>query len=198
MTDIVRYEDLVFAVGEYIDRDDLVDLMPRFVGLAELRLNRDLRADQQTVSTTISIVNGEATLPADCLEIRSLYQVNYRPLRAMAEEELADFTDGGVPVGFVVRAGVLRVVPASTITMIIVYSRKVPALTAASPTNWLLTAAPDLYLWSACAEAATYIKNVELGSIANQRYSDAMTQYRTADNAYRWSRARVMPQGVNP
>ena len=144
MTDIARYEDLVFAVGEYIDRDDLVDLMPRFVGLAELRLNRDLRADQQTVSTTISIVNGEATLPADCLEIRSLYQVNYRPLRAMAEEELADFTDGGVPVGFVVRAGVLRVVPASTITMNIVYSRKVPALTAASPTNWLLTAAPDL------------------------------------------------------
>lgn len=198
MTDISRYEDLVFAVGEYVDRDDLVDLMPRFVGLAELRLNRDLRTDQQTVSTTLTTVSGVATLPTDFLDARSVYITNYRPLRAMAEEELADFQAAGSPVGFVIRAGALRVVPSADVTINLVYSRKVPSLTAASPSNWLLTAAPDLYLWSTCVEAATYAKNVDLGSVAEQRYSGALLQYQKADAAYRWSRGRVMPEGVNP
>lgn len=198
MTDISRYEDLVFAVGEYMDRDDLVDLMPRFIGLAELRLNRDLRTDQQTVSTTLTTIAGEVTLPADFLEARSAFVTNYRPLRAMAEEELSDFVTAGSPVGFVIRAGVLKVVPAADVAINVVYSRKVPSLTAASPTNWLLTAAPDLYLWSTCVEAATYAKNADLGAVANQRYSDALLQYQRADAAYRWSRGRVMPEGVNP
>lgn len=198
MTEITRYEDLVFAVGEYLDRDDLVDLMPRFVGLAELRLNRDLRADQQTVSTTLSVVSGTATLPTDFLEAKSVYAANYLPLRAMAEEEIADFQWAGTPVGFVIRAGVFTLIPATTVTLNLVYSRKVTSLTAAAPTNWLLTAAPDLYLWSVCVEAATHVKNSDIGAVAEQRYQAALTQYRAQDAAYRYSRGRVMPEGVNP
>lgn len=198
MTDIARYEDLVFAVGEYIDRDDLVDLMPRFIGLAELRLNRDLRADQQTVSTTLSVSSGTATLPADFAEAKSVYATNYRPLRAMAEEEAADYPTAGTPVGFIIRAGVVNVIPSATVTLNLVYARKIPALTAASPTNWLLTAAPDLYLWATCTEAATYAKAAEFGAVADQRYQASLMQYRNQDDAYRWSRARVMPEGVNP
>lgn len=198
MTDISRYEDLVFAVGEYLDRDDLVDLMPRFIGLAELRLNRDLRADQQTVSTTLTTVSGTATLPTDFMEAKAAYVTNYRPLRAMAEEEVADFEASGSPVGFVIRAGIIRLIPSADVTFNLVYARKIPSLTAASPTNWLLTNAPDLYLWATCVEAATYAKSADFGAVAQQRYAASLVQYREADAAYRWSRARVMPEGVNP
>jgi hypothetical protein len=41
----------------------------------------------------------------------------------------------------------------------IVYRANVPAITASNATNWLLTLAPDLYLYGALLEAAPYAKN---------------------------------------
>lgn len=198
MTYISRYEDLVFAVGEYLDRDDLVDLMPRFVGLAELRMNRDLRVNGQVTSTSLTPSSGVITLPTDFGEARAMYQANHAPLRAMSEEEVADFQASGTPAGFVVRGATAVLVPSSDTAVTLVYYKRIVALTAASPTNWLLTAAPDLYLWSVCSEAATYVKDAEKGGIANERYSAAVLSYVADDQAYRWSRARVMPEGVNP
>lgn len=197
MTDIARYEDLVFAVGEYLDRSDLVDVMPRLVGLAELRLNRSMRTIGMRASTTITPSSGVATLPSDFAEVVTAYITTGRPLRALTERDAAHVI-GGQTVGFVVRSGEMQLYPPTDSTLTLIYYKRIPALTTSAPTNWLLTLAPDLYLWSTCVEAATHAKLPELGDIAEKRFQAALADFKADDYSQRWSNARVRVDGHTP
>lgn len=194
---IQRYEDLVLAVGEYLDRDDLVDLFPRFVLFAELRLDRELRISNSLAEGNFTPVSGVVTLPSDFASVAAA-KMNYAPLRSMSEDEAALYDVAGYPVGYVIRDLTLTIYPQASSDVFISYYRKIPALTLASPTNWLLTSAPDLYLWATCVEAATYAKDMDRGGVANQRFSDALETFKTNDQVRRWAKAAVAPKGINP
>ena len=49
--------------------------------------------------------------------------------------------------------------PADDIEIEMVYYGKIPALTSINTTNWLLTRAPDIYLYGALTHAAPFLKN---------------------------------------
>jgi hypothetical protein len=48
--------------------------------------------------------------------------------------------------------------PSENYTVEMVYRANIPALTSSNTTNWLLTLAPDLYLYGVLMESAPYIK----------------------------------------
>jgi len=51
--------------------------------------------------------------------------------------------------------------PSNSVELTITYYAKIPALSSTQATNWLLTKAPDLYLYATLTNAAPYLQNDE-------------------------------------
>lgn len=162
---ITTYSELQSAIADWLLRDDLTSVIPSFIDLAEAKFNRRIR-DYRMVSRTTFTVDGEyEDVPADWLQtIR--YQLNTSPITTLeyvtpdqAAEEKVIFSSTGRPKFFTVVGSALQHVPApdASYTGELTYYAKIPALTDVATSNWLLAAAPDVYLYGALLEAAPYL-----------------------------------------
>lgn len=178
MAGISNYTDLQTAVTEWLARDQdttLIARIPTFIQLAETKFNRELFVRQMeqratTIVDTTSIEPEFISLPDDfqsmrrvrlksvtgrpCLEFRSGTQMDeFRYSRGNATGQPQYFTIFGSEME-------LGPTPDSNYTIEMVYRSVVPPLSL-NATNWLLTLAPDLYLYGALLESAPYIKEDE-------------------------------------
>ena len=145
-------------IGELIEevRDEMDDSgypLPkiyRAIGRAEAIFNRLLRVPQMETETDLN-VTGEATdLPPNYLSLRSVY-VESNPdktLRSMSPAGLRAQYLGrdGSPQAYALENMRIIIGPVGAASITLLYYAKVPPLTEASPTNWLLRDYPDLYL----------------------------------------------------
>ena len=172
---ISTYSDLQTAVTEYLARDQdatLIARIPTFIQLAEAKFNRLLYVRQMEQRSTALVDTGSSepefiSLPSDFQSMRRirLSGVEGKPrldfLSGAAMDEMRyngqDVT--GQPRYFTIFGTEIELYPtpddAYTIEMI--YRQNVPDL-ASNSTNWLLTLAPDLYLYATLMETAPYIK----------------------------------------
>jgi hypothetical protein len=199
---IADYSELVLAVGEHIGKTDLVDVMPRFVRMAELKLNRELRLRDQEVGTTLTAnVNGEITLPSDFLEVRSIFTTGSPPiiLSAMTEDNAAAEFVAGLPRGFIINGDILRIRPASEAEVRLNYFRDIPALeTSTNQVNWLLTKYPDIYLYTVVFEAAVFLNDEARAQAADRLAKAAIASAERYTNMSKLSQARVRVGGLCP
>ena len=175
MTQIVDFASLQAAVTEYLARDQdttLISRIPTFIQLAEAKFNRQLFIRQMEQRATALVDPGSSepefiSLPADFQSMRRvrLSSVRGRPCLSfksgMQLDEYRFGTSGtaGQPRYFTVFGDEIELVPTpdAVYTIEMVYRRSIPPLAASDP-NWLLTLAPDLYLYGALLESAPYIK----------------------------------------
>ena len=61
------------------------------------------------------------------------------------------------------------------------YHAKLPPLVNPGDTNWLLNNAYDVYLFAGLVAAATYMQDLELESLYNRRYNDAVVEFTRAE-----------------
>jgi hypothetical protein len=68
--------------------------------------------------------------------------------------------------------GIIELVPPAVddITIDMVYYGKIPALSTANTTNWLLTKAPDVYLYGALTHAAPFLMDDQRMAVFSQIY----------------------------
>ena len=185
--------DLRTAVVEYVQRPDAVDVFPRFVALAESRLNRTLRMRDQITTTTLTITDGVAVLPTDFAEMIGLYAPGGGEYVQQSSQRV---NDGGryyaIEGGNVVAPQIAGEVEMS-------YYAMLPPLSASiTTTNWLLTKYPDIYLYGVGFEAAKYVRDAELAQASKFLMDDAIATARSDDFDARYSRARVRVAGVTP
>lgn len=198
---ISDYPELILAAGEYVQRADLVDVMPRFVALAETKLNRTLRLrDQEAILATTPSVDGAVTLPANFLEIRFVVTTGNPPLvlRAMGADQANAIRVGGLPIGYTITQDKLILEPPSQAGLRIGYYAEIPALTEAAPTNWLLTKHPDIYLYATVAETLAYLRDVEGATAAIALLRDSADAAKRADAMSRYSVSRLRLPGATP
>ncbi|WP_085032309.1 phage adaptor protein [Ensifer aridi] len=197
---ISDYASLLVDAGEYSSREDIAHLFPRFLGLAELKLNRGLRVADMEASTTLALSNGDATLPADFLEAREVKTSANVPIRAVSLQQLTSSYAGnsGTPTGYAVVGSTLKARPVSDQTLTIAYYAKIPALTPSAPTNWLLAKAPDVYLYALVNEIAIWAKDVGAATAAQQLMALALSGLGIQDERSRWGNAQVVVGGVTP
>lgn len=172
---LANYTDLLDAVAGWLARDDLTSRIPDFVTLAEAKFNRVLLHPQMEARTTLTVDTGAASpelldLPSDFQTMRSvrLSGVTGKPrLGFMTQTQMDDYrysidNVSDQPVYFSVTGDQIELAPTpnENFTVQVIYRRNIPAL-ASNSTNWLLTLAPDLYLYGALLEAAPYIQNDE-------------------------------------
>ncbi|HEV7321586.1 MAG TPA: hypothetical protein VGO04_23535 [Ensifer sp.] len=197
---IADYGALLVDAGEYSGRNDVAQLFPRFVGLAELKLNRVLRVSDMEPTAAITVVDGDAPLPADFLEARQVLTAGGRTIRAVALQQLAEcgVAGAGSPLGYAIVGNRIKLFAAGSQELTVTYYRKLPPLSAASPTNWLLEKAPDVYLYGLVEEIAIWERDAGKAAAAQQLKMAALSGLGVADERARWGNAQMSVGGVTP
>ena len=174
---LANYSDLLSAVASWLNRGtDLDTRIPDFIKLAEAEFNRRLRTLEMEAATTLTLTGDHADVPADFLGLRSL-KIDNTALEYVSPAEIADDESTGIPTRYTVTDGkfIFRPAPSGG-TADISYYQAVPALTAGSPTNWLMTRWPDLYLFATIAHAAFYIRDPEMVADCQNRAEALIAQ----------------------
>jgi hypothetical protein len=196
MAALADYLDLRVAVGDHVGNRNLSDVMPRLVQQAETYLNKELRTRQQVTYATLTFANGAAPLPADFLEIITVFDAFNNPMRAT---QLADQRRiGSMYSRYSIDASNINISGYSG-DRDIQYYAKLPTLTAGPTTsNWLLAECPDVYLYAVGLEAAKFLKDVDLATATKTLLEGAMSELRMGDERARWANSTVRVQGCTP
>jgi len=163
MAIISNYATLQSTIADYLNRADLTSQIQTFIQFVEADINTRLRTRDMIVRSTLTTDEQFTSLPADFLEAINLQVVDGKsPLRfiTLDEADIVNARKNLTDVGFYsLMNGSIELVPppAQEIDVEIVYYGKVPALSELNTTNWLLTKAPDVYLYGALAHAAPYL-----------------------------------------
>ena len=167
---ISTYSELQTAVANWLDRDDLTDRIPEFIALAEARFNRVLRLRSMEAKYTANTVASQRNLalPASYIQMRN-FQVNSNPLTTLSYvtpeiyDRLWGGSTGGTPKFYTILANEVSFgpIPGSVMEVEMLFYKKFENLSGSVATNWLITNAPDIYLYGSMLEAEPFIMNDE-------------------------------------
>lgn len=189
----MTYAELQTAIGDWLMRQDLASVAPTFIRLAEARFNREMRVRRMITTTTLTVTDGEADLPADWLESRNVRYVD-DPNRSLeyVTLEAADHLRGLQPGStdqFTIRGDKLEFIvdPEDGTEISLTYYAAIPALSNSATTNWLLTRWPDVYLYGALMHSAPYLKDDERVAVWAGLHDRALEELRLEDHKAQWS-----------
>jgi hypothetical protein len=193
---LATYSDLQASVANWLHRSDLTSIIPDFIALAEARIARDLRIRNQIASTTLLTAAGvqAVALPTGWLEFENItitsspdispVFVNIQHLNKNYPNN--DYT--GVPQVYTIEANTIMFgpIPDAAYSVPVLYYKKFDPLST-TPTNWLLTNHPSIYLYATMAEAMTYTQEDERVAFWEQKYAKDVQDLQTADDAAQFS-----------
>lgn len=160
------YSDLQGEVASWLRRSDLSAEIPTFITLAEAQMSRRLRVRPMGARLAVTWSTEYSNLPSDFVAERALKIVFIGAdfdLSYVTPEQMDTATRAptyGQPRFYSIYGGQLRLfpIPDQAYTGEITYLQAIPALSDTNPSNWLLAAHPDAYLYGALAQSAPYLK----------------------------------------
>lgn len=173
---ITNYSTLQAAIADYLNRADLTSQIQNFIQFAEADLNTRLRCREQIVRSEATSSAEFVQLPADWLEAINLHIVGgQQPLRYITLDEADIVNKEQIYTGphyYSLMNGAIEIVPepAEDIDIEMIYYAKIPALSDQATTNWLLTKAPDVYLYGALTHAAPFLMDDQRIPVFGQIY----------------------------
>jgi hypothetical protein len=185
---LANYTDLVAAINGWLNRSDMNAIAPDLIALAEAEFNRVLRCPEMEVRSTSTFTGEALALPADFIGFRSMSADNCKFTPASADDLFnlpTSYTGNPKYVAISDGQFFFRPVPSSA-TVQIVYYQKIPALTVANPTNWLIAKYPDLYLFGALAQAEFYNWNDSRLPLVKSRVEEIIEQIGMATQKERY------------
>ena len=203
---ISNYTELQTAVANWLDRDDLTARIPEFIALAEARFNRVLRLRSMEAKYTANTVAGQRNLalPASYIQMRN-FQVNTNPLTTLSYvtpeiyDRLWGGSTSGTPKFYTILANEVSFgpIPASVQEVEMLFYKKFDNLSGSVATNWLITNAPDIYLYGSMLEAEPFIMNDERVQLWASALERGVSDLQEQDNKDRHSGSalRVMNTG---
>jgi hypothetical protein len=202
------YSQLKSTLGDWLNREDLVAVVPSFIALAEAQIERALRVRQMIGRSTATIDTQYSAVPSNFLETKTFKITSsapIQPLQFATIEQMDDFDAANSarqrPTLFTIVGNQIRVHPApdTSYTAELVYYTKLPKLSDSNPTNWLLTSSPDVYLYGALLQSAPYLKDDERMAVWTTLYAAGLESIKTADQNATSSgliKSRVKPFGA--
>ncbi len=195
---LATYSDLQAAIAATLNREDLTSVIPDFIALAEAGHARDIRHWRMEERSTATFDGRYTAIPDDWLGTIRLTMGNaaqgYRALALISadqmERERARGADtSGVPRFYAQTGGELEVWPSpgSSYTGELVYWQRVPALSDSATSNWLLTFAPDAYLYGALLHSAPYLASDARIAVWGGLYGAAVAALNGSSSAERMS-----------
>ena len=163
---ITTYTELKAAVADFLNRDDLTSVIPTFISLAEADMNRTVRHWRMENRASAEVDSQYSAIPADMIEPIRLHleTTNFRPLTATSPIDLQERRSAGLDVAgkpqyYAFTQGEIELYPTpdATYSLEMNYYARIPTLSGAVATNWMLTYFPDAYLYGALAHSAPYL-----------------------------------------
>ena len=203
---ISTYSELQTAVANWLDRDDLTDRIPEFIALAEARFNRVLRLRSMEAKYTANTVASQRNLalPTGYIQMHN-FQVNTSPLTTLSYvtpeiyDRLWGGSTGGTPKFYTILANEVSFgpIPGSVMEVEMLFYKKFDNLSGSVATNWLITNAPDIYLYGSMLEAEPFIMNDERVPLWAAALERGVSDLQEQDNKDRHSGSalRVMNTG---
>ena len=90
--------------------------------------------------------------------------------------------------------------PDSVMTLEMAYYKKFDSLSSTTATNWMITKAPEVYLYGSLLEAEPFLQNDERVPLWQAFYKESVSQLQLADDRDRYSGSvlRIMTTAGNP
>jgi hypothetical protein len=189
---ITTYTELKAAIADWLLRDDLTAVIPSFISLAEADISRKMRHWQQEKKVRTSVDEGFEFLPDDWLATISLRHADGVEIKQVGVTEMADLKDlprSGRPAFYRLEAGRIEFypVPDRGYDVDLVYFGRIPSLSDAATTNWLLTNHPDIMLYGSLVQAAPYLDDDQKLSVWSSLYNSALQSIQADSNSARHS-----------
>jgi hypothetical protein len=183
------YSGLQASVADFLERSDLTAVIPDFITLAEADINSQFNLRDKDQDATLTSVVGSRfiSLPTGFREARNLwFEWSYGrsdPLRFVIPELMITSTSPGQPTQWCVDGNSIAFeCPFDQVYTLTLQISGGVQLSDAFPTNLLLTNYPNVYLYGALREAATYLKDTEALQIWSAKYEEAIGKARGKEN----------------
>jgi len=212
---ISNYINLQTSIADFLNRDDLTDVIPTFIDMAEGQINRDVRHWKMETVAMQSVIDDFVRLPTDWLETKNVqyypdindstkfHPLEYLSQNALDERKMNSENMIGEPqyYTFSVNLGTAQYIlfpqpkARSDHKIVLSYLQKLNL----SSTNWLLTDYPDVYLYGSLIHAAIYLKDDERLALFSQMYGAAVQRVNAAsqDAEYKHDRLRTRKLGLD-
>jgi hypothetical protein len=154
---ITSFSELKTAISSWADVNDVDAYLDDVVSLATDTLNYGvgdmppLRTREMMAVESLSPTDGACTLPVDYLQYRRVVEEascrrNLQYVAMTSVEQMYAARESGLSNTFTIVDDQLYMFPLGTNDIELTYYQKIPHLTDAAPTNWLLTKHPGVYL----------------------------------------------------
>jgi hypothetical protein len=193
---ITTYAELQTAVKNWSKRTDLDSIIPDFIRLAELRVNRNLRIRKMETRVTSDTVASQDYygLPTNFLQMRG-FKLNTAPLTDLdyLTPEMMDRTWAGSltgkPRAYTIVGDEVRLGPKpdAAYTMEMLYYQAPTSLSDSNTSNFMLTANPDALVYAALIELNSYSANDTAIIKYTQLFNEAINAIQTEDDRDRSS-----------
>jgi hypothetical protein len=188
---ISTYSELKTAIAAWAHNTALTNVLADFITLAESRINRLglFNEMEQEATLTATISSRDIALPSGFIEPKGLWLTTYGdriPIHFLPVEQMPVYDDSGQPDYWSIDGSNIAFDRPASIayTYVLRYTGKF-TLSDASPTNWLLTNHPDVYLYAALMESAVYSRNPEQLPIWKGAFDIALQEVNDAEHRKR-------------
>ena len=188
------YDELIAAIGDWLDRSDLTGNAPQMIALCEARLRRELQPLMSETSATVDVVAGVGVFPTDCDIIRlveydggALDQVNPIHGRQFPSSEF----DETSPRAYSMEANRLNVWPQTNCTLTVFYKPKLAALSDANPANTLLEEHPDVYFFGSLLFANGYVADDNRAALFKGLWDESIAECKRFLGRQKWVSIRL-------
>lgn len=191
--------ELHTAVANWLNRSDLTSRIPEFIALAEASFNRNLRTREMLVRSTASVTGQYVSIPTDFLEMLNIELTSTSPPKRLiyiTSDRSDDYREQqnnktGTPSYYTIEGTSIQLLPTPdvTYTLQLNYYQDIPALAALadSGNNWLLSAHPDIYLYSTLMQASPYIMDSQAAQQWDGLLARSMQELQASDDKSRYS-----------
>jgi hypothetical protein len=195
---ITNYTNLQTTIADFLNRDDLTAVIPTFIQLAEAQIQREVRHWKMEARTSGQQTGGDQymQIPADWLETIRLHLTasGTSALTLASRAAIADIraknedVSTRLPYYYCHADGQFELypTPVEDTDFELLYYQKIPDL-ASNTTNWLLSDAPDVYLYGSLLHSAPYLAEDARVAVWAQMYSAAVQNVNNASEQARYS-----------
>ena len=199
------YAELTTAIGTWEKRTFTATETDQFIRLTEAKADRKLRQDfrRRTSATINTDSSGVGTLPTGFVGMTSLVrdvlgsvplkQVSWDALVLRNPYEIGD--DAGV---YAINGTTLMVAPVTDDDFIAKFSSVLTGLSSVNTTNWLLTLAPDFYLFGCQAAASAYLKDYPTAMMLQGQADSILDELVSQGNVAEYGNAEMTLDMVTP
>jgi len=177
-----NYSDLQDTISDFIMRPgDTSVPVKSFITLAEGDIAPFIKHYAQEAEVTLATVSNVLTLPTDLVETRRII-VDGVLAKPLSPYNTVPLLPG--EIGYFQTGATYTISPSQTAarSVKLVYYKRVPALSDAATTNWLLTQFPAVYLHASLARAYRWLKDPQAEAGEKQSLAEAMSLV-AADNS---------------